>query len=78
MHLQRPEPGPASIGWQGATPTGSNTANFVNNTPGTYPVTCTVNGVAVATTTVTVQGPESRRDDPRSRTPRRGVESELA
>ena len=52
-------PGAASIGWQGATPTGSNTANFVNNTPGTYPVTCTVNGVAVATTNVTVQGPEA-------------------
>lgn len=51
-------PGPASIGWQGATPTGSNTANFVNNTPGTYPVACTVNGVAVATTSVTVQAPE--------------------
>jgi len=48
-------PGPASIGWQGATPSGSNTANFVNNTPGTYPVTCTVNGLAVATTNVTVQ-----------------------
>jgi hypothetical protein len=48
-------PGPASIGWQGATPSGSNTANFVNNTPGSYPVTCTVNGVAVATTTVVVQ-----------------------
>ncbi len=24
-------PGPASIGWVGATPTGSNTANFVNS-----------------------------------------------
>ena len=47
-------PGPASIGWQGATPTGSNTANFSNNTPGSYPVTCTLNGVAVATTTVQV------------------------
>jgi hypothetical protein len=51
-------PGPASIGWQGATPSGSNTANFSNNTPGNYPVTCTVNGVAVATTTVTVRAPE--------------------
>jgi hypothetical protein len=52
-------PGPASIGWQGATPSGSNTANFVNNTPGSYPVTCTVNGVAVATTTVVVRTPET-------------------
>jgi hypothetical protein len=51
--------GPASIGWQGATPSGSNTANFVNNTPGSYPVTCTVNGVAVATTSVTVQAGET-------------------
>jgi hypothetical protein len=52
-------PGPASISWQGATPSGSNTANFVNNTPGTYPVTCTVNGIAVATTSVTVRTPET-------------------
>lgn len=52
-------PGPASIGWQGATPSGSNTANFVNNTPGSYPVTCTVNGVAVATTNVVVRSPET-------------------
>jgi hypothetical protein len=52
-------PGPASIGWQGATPSGSNTANFVNNTPGSYPVTCTVNGVAVATTSVVVRSPET-------------------
>jgi hypothetical protein len=51
-------PGPASIGWQGATPSGPNTANFVNDTPGTYPVTCTVNAVAVATTSVTVKTPE--------------------
>jgi hypothetical protein len=48
-------PGPANITWQGATPTGPNTANFSRNTPGTYPVTCNLNGVAVATTTVTVR-----------------------
>ena len=52
-------PGPATITWQGATPTGSNTANFSNNTPGSYPVTCTVNGVAVATTSVVVRSPET-------------------
>lgn len=47
-------PGPANIGWQGATPKGGNRAEFSSTTEGSFPVTCTVNSVAVATTTVQV------------------------
>ena len=47
-------PGPASIGWKGATPTGGNKAAFSSPTPGTFPVTCTVNGVDVLSTNVRV------------------------
>ena len=47
-------PGVPSFGWTGATPTTGNQAKFNNNTPGSYIVTCSINGVAAGSTTVTV------------------------
>jgi hypothetical protein len=47
-------PGAPSITWTGATPTSGNQARFNNTTPGTYGVTCSVNGVANGSTSVTV------------------------
>jgi hypothetical protein len=49
-------PGAPSITWTGATPTSGNQARFNNTTPGTYGVTCSVNGVANGSTSVTVGG----------------------
>jgi hypothetical protein len=46
--------GPAVFGWQGATPTSPGKADFVNRNPGTYPVTCSVNG-SEKTTNVKVE-----------------------
>jgi hypothetical protein len=48
--------GSANIAWQGATPTGGNTAEFSSPNPGSYPVTCTINGVDSLTTNVVVTG----------------------
>jgi hypothetical protein len=48
-------PGPANIGWKGATPKGGNNAEFSSPTPGSFPVTCTVNGVDSLTTNVVVE-----------------------
>jgi len=48
-------PGVPNIGWQGATPKGGNKADFSSPTEGSFPVTCSVNGVAVATTNVVVE-----------------------
>ena len=47
-------PGVPSFSWTGATPTSGNQAKFNNNTPGSYVVTCSINGVAAGSTTVTV------------------------
>jgi len=49
-------PGVPSITWTGATPTSGNQAKFNSNTPGSFGVTCSVNGVANGSTTVTVGG----------------------
>src|SRR5262245_8193992 len=48
--------GGGNITWSGVNATGP-TANFSNQTPGTYPIACTINGVDTGTTTVTVQAP---------------------
>src|SRR5262249_7363020 len=48
--------GGGNITWSGVNATGS-TANFSNQTPGTYPIACTINGVDTRSTTVTVQAP---------------------
>jgi hypothetical protein len=50
-------PGPANITWTGVNASGP-TASFSSNTPGTYPITCTINGVDTRSTTVTVKEPE--------------------
>jgi hypothetical protein len=47
--------GSVNIAWQGATPTGGNTADFSSPTPGSFPVTCTINGVDSLTTNVVVE-----------------------
>ena len=47
-------PGVPSFSWTGATPTTGNQAKFNNNTPGSYIVTCSINGVAAGSATVTV------------------------
>ena len=51
-------PGVPSLGWTGATPTTGNQAKFNNNNPGSYTVTCSINGVAAGSTTVTVASPQ--------------------
>jgi hypothetical protein len=48
--------GGANITWSGVNATGP-TANFSNQTPGTYTIACTINGVDTRSTTVTVQAP---------------------
>jgi hypothetical protein len=47
----------ASITWTGVNST-SATATFSNQNPGTYTVSCTINGIDTRSTTVTVKAPE--------------------
>jgi len=55
--VQSPVPNP-TISWTGpVSPKAGPTTTFSSGSPGTFPVTCTVNNVASATTTVTVIEP---------------------
>jgi hypothetical protein len=48
-------PGPANIEWKGASPTGPSTARFPGSpTKGSFPVTCTVNGISSSTFNIQV------------------------
>ena len=47
----------ANITWTGVNATGP-TANFSNQTPNTYTISCTINGIDTRSTTVTVKAPE--------------------
>ena len=76
-------PGPASIGWQGATPERLQHGELRQQHAGQLPVTCTVNGVAVATTSVVVRARETggtirvQNTAERLRPPRRKVLAQL-